>query len=130
MNGNIPIGVGRSLLALYFLLPGILKLVAWDTHVELMNKHVMILVPVLLAAAAAVQISAGVSLLLNRYVFISALVLAGLTLAINFNLHDFWNLSGVEAAHEQQNFVKNLAIFAGLLLLAGMDKKRESVSAP
>jgi hypothetical protein len=36
----------------------------------------------------------------------------------------------VEAAREQQNFVKNLAIFAGLLLLAGMDKKSESVSAP
>lgn len=42
MNGNIAIGVGRSLLALYFLLPGILKLVAWDTHVELMSKHGMI----------------------------------------------------------------------------------------
>lgn len=130
MNGRIPIAIGRSLLALYFLLPGILKLVAWDTHVELMNKHGMILVPVLLASAAAIQISAGISLLLNRYVLVSALVLAGLTLAISFNLHDFWNLSGVEAAHEQQNFVKNLAIFAGLLLLAGMDRNSESISAP
>ena len=38
---------------------------------------------------------------------------------INFNLHDFWNTyQGVDEKHELQNFVKNLGILAGLLLLA------------
>jgi putative oxidoreductase len=42
-----------------------------------------------------------------------------MTLVINLNLHDFWNIyEGVDVKHETQNFVKNLAIFAGLLLLA------------
>jgi putative oxidoreductase len=42
-----------------------------------------------------------------------------MTLVINVNLHDFWNIyEGVDVKHETQNFVKNLAIFAGLLLLA------------
>ncbi|MGI1679514.1 MAG: DoxX family protein [Cellvibrionaceae bacterium] len=116
---------GRSLLALYFLLPGILKFVAWDMHVALMNKHGMMFIPILLAAAGCVQIIASISLLINRYVAWSALTLAALTLVINYNLHDFWNFSGIEAGHEQQNFVKNLGIFAGLLLLAGMTLRTE-----
>jgi putative oxidoreductase len=42
-----------------------------------------------------------------------------MTLIINVNLHDFWNIyEGVNAERETQNFVKNLGIFAGLLLLA------------
>jgi putative oxidoreductase len=37
-------------------------------------------------------------------------------------MHDFWNVyEGVSQAHETQNFVKNLAIFAGLLVLSGAE---------
>jgi len=111
---------GRSLLALYFLLPGIMKFTAWDTHIALMETHEMSMIPVLLALAGIIQIGASVCLLANRYVAISALALAGMVLIINVNLHDFWNVyEGVNAERETQNFVKNLGIFAGLLLLAG-----------
>ena len=111
--------LGRVMLALYFLLPGLMKFVAWDMHVALMAKHQMMQIPLLLAAAGIVQIGAALLIIANRYTAICALVLAGMVLLININLHDFWNFTGIEGAHEQQNFVKNLAIFAGLLLLAG-----------
>ncbi len=42
-----------------------------------------------------------------------------MVVVINITLHDFWNYSGVEGAHELQNFFKNLGILGGLLLLAG-----------
>ena len=49
-----------------------------------------------------------------------AFLLAGLTLVINLFMHDFWNMSeGVQQAHEMQNFIKNLAIMAGLMYVAG-----------
>jgi putative oxidoreductase len=38
-------------------------------------------------------------------------------------LHDFWNFDGMEGAHELQNFVKNLAVLAGLLVLASTAPK-------
>nr|WP_258405135.1 DoxX family protein [Shewanella psychrotolerans] len=113
------ITIGRVLLALYFLLPGVMKFVSWDMHVALMEKHNMIMIPVLLAAAGVFQIAAAIALILNRYTYIVSLLLAALVLVINFSLHDFWNFSGVEGAHEMQNFVKNLGILAGLLVLAG-----------
>lgn len=111
--------VGRVLLALYFLVPGIMKFVSWDMHIQLMEKHNMPFVPVLLVLAGIFQIVAALMLIANRFTGIVALLLAGLVLVINISLHDFWNLSGLDGAHEMQNFIKNLGIFAGLLVLSG-----------
>jgi putative oxidoreductase len=119
--------LGRCLLGLYFLVPGIMKFVAWQTHVDMMEKHQMMMVPVLLALAGIIQILGAALIILNRWVSPSALVLAAMVLMINFNLHDFWNYSGVEGAHEMQNFVKNLGVFAGLLLLSSMHGRRDTV---
>ena len=77
---------GRSLLALYFLLPGIAKFAQWDMHVTLMETHSMMMVPVLLALAGIIQIGASICLLLNKQVVICALGLAAMTLIININL--------------------------------------------
>ena len=65
---SILIHVGRSLLALYFLLPGISKFTSWDMHVTLMETHNMSMVPVLLALAGVTQIGASLCLFLNKQV--------------------------------------------------------------
>ncbi|MFQ3227624.1 MAG: putative oxidoreductase [Porticoccaceae bacterium] len=121
------INIGRVLLALYFLLPGINKFAAWDMHVTLMETHGMIMVPALLAIAGITQIGASICLLFNKQVVICALGLAAMVLLINLNLHDFWNVyEGVDAKHEVQNFVKNMGIFAGLLLLSAISMGNDS----
>ena len=121
------LNIGRSLLALYFFLPGIMKFIDWDRHVALMETHEMIMVPLLLALAGTIQIAASISLLLNKQVIVCALGLGFMILLININLHDFWNIyEGVDAKHEVQNFVKNLGIFAGLLLLAAINMEQPS----
>ncbi len=119
---SVLINVGRVLLGLYFLAPGIAKFTSWDMHVALMETHNMVMVPVLLAIAGIVQIGGSICLLFNKQVVVCALGFAALVLVINLNLHDFWNVyEGVDAQHETQNFVKNLGIFAGLLLLAALN---------
>ncbi|MEZ8021316.1 DoxX family protein [Vibrio splendidus] len=110
---------GRVLLALYFLVPGIMKFVSWDMHIQLMEKHDMPFAPVLLGLAGIFQIGAAALLIANRFTWLVALLLAGLVVVINVSLHDFWNYSGLEGAHEMQNFIKNLGILAGLLILSG-----------
>ncbi len=117
---------GRTLLGLYFLLPGLMKFVQWDMHVALMEKHGMVLVPILLAAAGIIQICASLLILANRFITPAALILAGMVVVINISLHDFWNYSGTEGAHELQNFFKNLGILGGLLVLAGFNYQKSS----
>ena len=121
------IHTGRGLLALYFLLPGVMKFIQWDMHVALMETHGMAMVPVLLAVAGVTQVGASVCLFLNKQVVVCALGLATMVLLINLNLHDFWNVyEGVDAKHEIQNFVKNMGIFAGLLLLSAISMGSDS----
>jgi putative oxidoreductase len=116
------IHIGRTLLAIYFLLPGITKFTSWDIQMALMETHNMIMIPLLLATAGVIQIIGSICLILNKKVVECALVLAALVLLINFNLHDFWNIyEGVDFKHEFQNFYKNMGIFAGLLLLAAVN---------
>ena len=111
--------LGRVMLALYFLIPGIGKFTAWEANVALMEAHNMVMIPFLLAIAAVAQVVGSISMLLNKYVAVCALGFSAMTILININLHDFWNVyEGVDVKHEYQNFFKNLGIFAGLLLLA------------
>ena len=60
----------------------------------------------------------------DRFVRFSALGLVAYILVINVLLHDFWNFTGVQGGHELQNFIKNLGILAGLLVLAGISPWR------
>jgi putative oxidoreductase len=113
------IGIGRILLALYFLVPGIAKFLAFDTHVTLMTTHKVPFATSLLVIAGIAQVLGALLLLTNRFVRFSALGFVVYTLVINVMMHDFWNFSGLVGTHELQNFIKNLGIVAGLLVLAG-----------
>ena len=111
--------LGRTLLGLYFLVPGLSEIVGYSATLDLMASKQVPLSEILLPMTILVQIGGGVLLIVGRQLRLSALVLAGLTLIINIYIHNFWSLSGDPSqAHETQNFIKNLAIMAGLLVLA------------
>lgn len=123
-------GGGRVLLGLYFLVPGIAKFADWERHVALMETHEMGMIPLQLAVAGVVQVIGGLCLILNKQVVVCALGFATMILLINVNLHDFWNIyEGISAERETQNFVKNLAILAGLLVLAAANMTPEDTVA-
>ena len=124
---SILMTIGRVLLAIYFLAPGIGKFVSWDTSLALMETHNIFMAPILLAIAGITQIGGSICLLFNKKVVLCALGFAAMVLLINLNLHDFWNVyEGVDAKHESQNFFKNLGILAGLLLLAAVNLEKET----
>ena len=111
---------GRALLGLYFIVPGITKITGFAAMSAYMEAHGVPLIPVLLSLTIVLQIGGGTSLLLGYRTQLMAFVLAGLTLVISLFMHDFWNVEeGLEQAHETQNFIKNLAIMAGLMFVAG-----------
>ena len=129
MRDNL-MSIGRVLLGLYFLLPGVAKFTAWDRHIQLMETHEMSMVPILLVVAGVIQIVGGLCLIANKQVVICALGFAVMILLINVNLHDFWNVyEGVNPERETQNFVKNLGILAGLLVLAATNMEQPSRDA-
>lgn len=136
MNNNIVTAqrvlqlAGRALLALYFIVPGITKITGFSAMSEYMSAHNVPLVPVLLVLTIIIQIGGGLSLLAGYRVQLVAFVLAGLTLVISIYMHDFWIMEeGLPKAHEMQNFIKNMAIMAGLLYVAGVTPVTNELSA-
>ena len=120
------ITVGRMLLGLYFLLPGISKIPTYTGTTEYMLLHNIPLASILLPITIVLQIGLGVMLIIGYRIKESALILAALTIFINIGMHDFWNeYPNTDAGHETQNFVKNLAIFAGLLVLTATDRVQQ-----
>ena len=114
---------GRSLLGLYFIAPGLSKVFDFASTLALMRMKGVPFSLVLLPLTILIQLLGGFFLILGKNLRLTAFMLFALTILINIFIHNFWALSGDPSqAHETQNFVKNLAIAAGLLVLATKDK--------
>jgi len=117
--------VGRALLGTYFLLPGVMKIINYANTLDLMLSKGIPFVSMLLPLTIVLQVGLGLALIVGKAQRVSALMLFGMTLLINFYIHNFWELQGDPSyARELQNFVKNLGIAAGLLVLAGSTLQR------
>jgi len=113
---------GRALLGVYFILPGLTKLFDFQGNSDYMADHGMVFIPFFLGLTILIQLTGGAALVVGYQTKIVAFVLAGLTLVISLVMHDFWTLPAgeLQTGHETQNFVKNMAIMAGLLVVAGL----------
>ena len=113
--------LGRFLLGLYFFLPGISKITGYADTLSYMSLHNIPLPEVLLPVTIVLQVAGGLMLMLGFRVGQVALA-CSVNTDYQFGDARFWNVyEGVSRAHETQNFVKNPAIFAGILVLSGAE---------
>lgn len=120
MMENLFTLAGRLLLAAYFFLPGVMKAVDFEGTSGYMAAHGMVLIPLFLGLTIVMQIGGALCLAIGYRVQLTAFLLAGLVLVISCVMHDFWDVvDSVQQQHETQNFIKNMAIMAGLMVLAG-----------
>ena len=111
--------LGRFLLGLYFFLPGLTKVLLFQENLAVVIEREVPFPIISLSLIAIAQIFFGMMLMFGKFVHIGSLVLVVATMLINFYIHDFWNMTGsIDQGHETQNFVKNLGIMAGLLVLS------------
>jgi putative oxidoreductase len=107
---------GRAILGLYFFGPGaLLKITNMEGTSASMAEQGMVFISFFLILTIVIQLFGGLALIVGYQVKPAAFLLAGLTIVINVVMHDFWNVPD-----QTQNFVKNMGIFAGLLVLAGL----------
>mgnify|MGYP002855350704 FL=1 len=119
---------GRFLLGLYFIGPGIMKITDFEGTSAYMASAGAPLIPVLLTMTILIQVGCGAMLIVGFKGRVAAFLLAGLTFMISIYMHGFWVMEeGVSKAHETQNFVKNMAVMAGLLITAGLGTGRFSL---
>ena len=106
-----------------FFIPGLTKIAGYGATLDYMVLHNIPLSDILLPLTIVVQVGGGLALMAGFRIREMAVCLAGLTILINVGMHDFWNTyPELNTQHEIQNFVKNLGIFAGLLVLSGAER--------
>jgi putative oxidoreductase len=107
---------GRLLLSAIFLMSGFGKITAFSAMAGMMASK-MPAPKLMLALAIVAEIGGGVSLLLGFLSRLGALGLFVYLIPTTLLFHNFW---AADAAHQQEqliNFLKNLAIMGGLLMV-------------
>ena len=83
---------GRVLLGLYFIVPGLMKVLNFDGTAEYIAAHGMVFIPFFLVLTIVLQLGGGACLVLGYRQREVSFVLAGLVLVISVVMHDFWSM--------------------------------------
>ncbi len=121
--------VGRILLGLIFVLSGFAKISGFDGTAGYIASKGLPLPQLVAALTIVVELGGGLALMAGLYTRQVVVVLAGFTLLAGIIFHNFWAVPQAEQMMQQINFMKNLAIAGGMLVLAAFGPGRLSVDA-
>lgn len=122
--------LGRWAIAAIFLLSGIFKFVLYSSTVDYMASKGLPYAGLLLVIAALIEILAAVFIILGWKTRWASYVLLLYLIPVTYVFHDFWNIEDPIASQLQfYQFLKNLAIFGGLLLLVSRGSGSLAVDA-
>ena len=114
---------GRVIIGLYFLVPGVSKVLSFPEYIQIVTINEVPFPAFSLILVILCQLIFGSSIILGRFLKLGSLILVINIILFNFYIHDFWNINDViNQKHEMQNFIKNIAILAGLLILYKTDE--------
>lgn len=103
-----------------YLANGMCNLLGYTQGIDWIQHYIDYFLPMsntLLLIAAIVEAVCGLLILLGIQVRFGALVLALYLIPVTLIFHHFWYLEGEERSMQMIMFLKNLAIFGGLLLV-------------
>ncbi len=135
-------GLGRSLVSIIFIVIGLSQIFYWemaekDLSFALANWELysgnanqigeiftglLSIVPVILITGIVLQLIGGVFLFFNFRVRLASFLLLIYLFIATLIYHPFWYLDGPALNRAMMLFLKNLAIFGGLVVIFGMGK--------
>lgn len=130
MNPNVqPVAalVGRILLAVIFIISGIGKITGFDGTVGYIASKGLPMAQLVAIGTIVVEVGGGIMLAIGYKARWAALALAVFTLLAAFIFHNFWAVEAAQKMGQQINFLKNLAIAGGMLMVFAFGPGRMSV---
>src|ERR1700683_4849483 len=109
---------GRILMSVLFLISGFFK-IGGDSQVggySTAKSVPMASVPI--ACAAVIELACGLAILVGFQTKIAAWILFLYLIPVTYFFHNFWAMQGAEDRKSMINFLKNVAIMGGLVILA------------
>ena len=130
MNPNTQNGaalVGRILLAVMFILSGFGKITGYDGTAGYMASKGLPMVNVLLPLTILTELGGGLALAAGFKARWVALLLAAFTILAGLIFHNFWAADAAQHMNQQINFMKNITIAGGMLMVFAFGPGRYSV---
>ncbi|HSC63608.1 MAG TPA: DoxX family protein [Caldimonas sp.] len=121
--------VGRILLGLIFVLSGFAKLSGFDGTAGYIASKGLPMPQLLAALTIVVELGGGLALMAGFFTRQAVVALAGFSLLTAVVFHNFWAAPQAEQMMQQINFMKNLAIAGGMLVVAAFGPGRLSLDA-
>jgi putative oxidoreductase len=112
--------VSRLLISAIFVQGALGKIMGWNGQAAYMQSHQLPvqLIPAMLAAALLIEAGGVLCLLVGWKARAAAFVMFLYLGIVSVLLHNFWSLQGASAGGMQTQFLKNLGIMGGLLMIA------------
>ena len=118
---------GRLLISPIFLFSGFTKIAMYSNIVGFAAAKGMPMPGIAIALAAVIEILGGLAVLIGFQARSAAWLLFLYLIPATLVFHNFWAASGAEHDAQMMNFVKNVTIMGGLLILAANGAGRYSV---
>jgi len=109
--------VGRVALALIFVISGFRKMTTMAATSGYIASKGLPMPDVLAVVAIVIELGAGILLVIGWKTRWAALLIAFFLLVITPIFHAFWAVPADQMMMQQQQFMKNLAILGGMLML-------------
>ncbi len=109
---------GRILISVMFLISGFFKVGGYAQMVGYATAVHLPMPGVAIALAAAVELGCGLAILAGFKTRFAAWLLFLYLIPVTYFFHNFWAVQGQEQQVQMINFLKNVAIMGGLLVLS------------
>lgn len=119
--------VGRILLGLIFVLSGFQKLMGFSGVVGNITGKGLPMPEVLAVLTVAIELGAGLLLVIGLKARWAAFLLFLFIIPVTLTFHNFWSMEGAQYAMNKIQFLKNVSIMGGMLLVAAFGPGRYSI---
>ena len=119
--------IGRILLAVMFIISGFGKITGFDGTVGYIASKGLPLPQIVAIGTILVEVGGGIMLAVGYKARWAGLALAIFTLLAGIIFHNFWAAEAAQKMAQQINFMKNIAISGGMLMVFAFGPGRLSV---
>jgi putative oxidoreductase len=109
---------GRILMSVLFLISGFFKIGGYSQMVAYSSSKGLPMAGVAIACAAVIELAGGLAIIAGFQTKIAAWVLFLYLIPVTFFFHNFWAMQGAEQQQNMIDFLKNVSIMGGLVILA------------
>jgi len=114
--------IGRLCLSAIFIILGVTDILHWNSTVGFLALKIPA-APMMLVFAIILKIGGGILLMTGQRLQLGAIALIVFMVPATLIFHSFWNAPAAEYQNQLIQFLKNLAIIGGLLMILAPTKR-------